>query len=189
VSFSAVILAGGKSSRMGQDKAFMEIGGETLLARQIRLAREAGVDEVLISGRTNVDYSSFGCRVLRDRLQDTGPLGGIERGLATASSPLLSVLAVDMPRMTREFLERLFAQCKDGVGIIPRVNGEIEPLAAVYPKAALELVEKLLSVPGQAARASAFAKDCVSCGLARFVDLTESEAHFFGNWNSPHDLK
>ena len=189
MKFSAVILAGGKSSRMGRDKAFMEIHGETLLARQIHLVRGAGVGEVFVSGRANVDYSSLGLRVLQDRLQEAGPLSGIERGLAATSSSLLLVLAVDMPGMTGEFLKRLFAQCNDGIGIIPRVSGEIEPLAAVYPKAALELIAKLLSAPGKSARASAFAKDCVSCGLARFVDLTESEAKFFENWNSPRDLK
>ncbi|HEY5345385.1 MAG TPA: NTP transferase domain-containing protein, partial [Verrucomicrobiae bacterium] len=59
MNFSAVILAGGKSSRMGRDKAFLEIGGTTLLARQIGLARELGAAEIFISGRAETDYSKF----------------------------------------------------------------------------------------------------------------------------------
>ena len=105
MNFSAVILAGGKSSRMGCDKAFLEIGGQTLLARQIQLVHDAGAAEVFISGREGVDYSTSGCRVLTDKFPDAGPLAGIERALDTMTSPLLLVLAVDLPAMTAEFLQ------------------------------------------------------------------------------------
>ena len=202
MKFSAVILAGGKSSRMGRDKAWLEIDGQSLLARQIQLVREAGAQEVFISGRANVDYAEFDCRVLLDRLLDAGPLGGIESALAMASSSLLLVLAVDMPKMAQEFLCQLLFSCEDSVGVIPRVEGEIEPLAAFYPRAARELIEKLLSVCKQsgsvgevvAARkkspsATAFAEKCVERGLAKFVDVTESETQFFANWNSPEQVE
>lgn len=202
MKFSAVILAGGKSSRMGRDKAWLEIGEQSLLAWQIQLAREAGASEVFISGRVGVDYSKFGCRVLRDRLVDAGPLGGIERALAEASSPLVLVLAVDMPKMTDEFLRQLLLHCDDGLGAISKVNGEIEPLAAIYPKAAVSLIEDLFSargrseLRGEVARAhikspsaTAFAEKCVERRLAKFVDVCESETHFFENWNSPTDVE
>jgi hypothetical protein len=67
-AFSAVILAGEKPARMMPDKAFVKIGGRTLLARQIELVRAAGAAEVFISGRDGVDYSIFGCPVLKNRL-------------------------------------------------------------------------------------------------------------------------
>ena len=140
MTFSAVILAGGKSSRMGLDKARLEIGGQTLLARQIGLAREAGATEVFISGRVGVDYSGFGCRVLVDKFPDAGPLSGIECGLAASPTPLLLVLAVDMAAMSAEFLRRLASHCTATTGAIPRVSGEIEPLAAFYPKAGWRLL-------------------------------------------------
>src|SRR6266566_3753822 len=59
MNFSAVILAGGKSSRMGRDKAFIKVGGQPLLARQIQLAQTVGAKEIFISGREDVDYSNF----------------------------------------------------------------------------------------------------------------------------------
>src|ERR1035438_9547728 len=59
MNFSAVILAGGKSSRMGRDKAWLEVGRQTLLARQIQLAQAAGATEIFVSGRFGVAYPTF----------------------------------------------------------------------------------------------------------------------------------
>ena len=119
MNFSAVILAGGKSSRMGRDKAWLEVGGQTLLARQIGVMRELGAAEIFISGRADADYSAFGCRVLPDKLPDAGPLAGIERALDAAQAPLLLVLAVDLPEMSAELLRRLAADCSENLGSIP----------------------------------------------------------------------
>src|SRR5206468_12665848 len=77
MNFSAVILAGGKSVRMGCDKSFVELAGQTLLARQVQLVRAAGAIEVFISGRTGADYSTYVCRVLVDKFQGAGPLAGL----------------------------------------------------------------------------------------------------------------
>jgi molybdenum cofactor guanylyltransferase len=202
MKFSAVILAGGKSSRMGRDKAWLQVDGESLLARQVRLVREVGANEVFISGRANTDYSGLGCRVVRDRLVDAGPLGGIESSLAASSSSLLLVLAVDMPKMQVQLLSRLVSRCGERVGVIPRVNGKIEPLAAFYPKAAAGLIEESFSASRRKELGSrmsrthakfpsvtCFAEKCVGCGLAQFVDVAESETQFFENWNLPEQVE
>ncbi len=186
MSFSAVILAGGKSSRMGRDKAFLEIGGQTLLARQIEIVRAAGASEVFISGRAEVDYSSFGCRVLKDNFPDAGPLAGIEAALVTATNPLLLVLAVDLPTMTVEFLQRLRRGCAENTGAIPRLDGSLEPLAAFYPKALQPLAKTLLCAGKNAV--AGFAQRCVQTGHAQFFDLPAGDIKIFANWNSPADL-
>jgi len=186
MNFSAVILAGGKSSRMGRDKAWLETGGQTLLARQIGLARETGAAEIFISGRVDADYSAFGCRVLQDEFPDAGPLAGIERALDVAKSPLLLVLAVDLPEMSAEFLRRLAAGCSENCGTVPKLNDGVEPLAAFYPKAAHHL--SAASLERGALAVKDFAGQCVQFGLARFVELSAGEAKYFANWNSPADL-
>ena len=186
MNFSAVILAGGKSLRMGRNKAFLEIDGKTLLARQIKLARQTGAAEIFISGRTDADYSTFGCRVLHDTFAEAGPLAGIERALAASDSPLLLVLAVDLPEMNAEFLRRLAAHCAKDSGAIPRIMENIEPLAAFYPKAAEPLAETMLCA-GRNAVAS-FAEQCYCVGFARFVDLSASDARYFVNLNTHSDL-
>lgn len=187
MNFSAVILAGGKSSRMGCDKAFLEIGGQTLLARQIQLVRAAGAAAVFISGRTGVDYSASGCRVLTDNFCDVGPLTGIERTLDTMASPLLLVLAVDLPVMTAEFLQKLAESCSENRGGVPRVNGNLEPLAAIYPKAVLSLATALLNQNSFAMKN--FAVRCEQAALVSFIDLPGTDAKFFLNCNSPAELE
>lgn len=184
MNFSAVILAGGKSLRMGTDKAFLQLQGQLLLERQIQLAREIGAKEVFISGRPYTDYSPFDCDVLHDRFTEAGPLAGMECALATINSELLLVLAVDMPGLTNCFLTQLLAKCSDK-GIIPRLNGRIEALCAFYPKAAGRLCESLLV--RHINQAGFFAKQCVRMRLAEFVEVNASDQSCFFNWNTPQD--
>jgi len=186
MNFSAVILAGGKSSRMGRDKAWLEIGGQTLLARQVELVREIGAREIYISGRAETDYSEFGCRVLLDRFPEAGPLAGIEHALDKIATPLMLVLAVDLPEMTAELLQRLAADCPKAIGIIPKLEDSIEPLAAFYPKAAHTLALAGLKRGNFAVKD--FAEECVQSGLSRFIKLDVDEARRFANWNSPADF-
>ena len=187
MNFSAVILAGGKSSRMGCDKAFAELDGQTLLARQIWLVQAAGAADVFISGQTGVNYSGFGCPVLTDKFHDAGPLAGIHSALAATDSPLLLVLAVDLPGMTADFLRKLAAECRENAGVVPRVAGNLEPLAAIYPKAALPLATFLLKENSLAVKN--FAERCEQAMLVSFADLPDSAAGFFLNCNSQDDLR
>jgi molybdopterin-guanine dinucleotide biosynthesis protein A len=186
MNFSAVILAGGKSSRMGRDKAFLETGGKTLLARQIEIARFAGATEVFISGHADMDYSAFAGQVITDRFPNAGPLAGIESALAAANNPLLLVLAVDLPEIGSEFLRALAAHGGENPGVVARVNGNLEPLAAFYPKASQPLAETLLRAGRNAV--AAFSSQCFQAGLVRLVELPAHEAKTFTNWNSPGDF-
>jgi len=185
MNFSAVILAGGKSSRMGRDKAFLEFEGQTLLSRQIQLARETGSKEIFISGRADTNYSAFGCRVLTDKFRNAGPLAGIERALEACSSPLVLVLAVDMPNLNAGLLRRLASHCAENAGAIFRTGGDFEPLAAIYSKAARPLAAALLNEHSNAVKH--FAERCIEADLASFVDLAPRDARFFANWNSRAD--
>jgi molybdopterin-guanine dinucleotide biosynthesis protein A len=186
MNFSVVILAGGKSSRMGCDKAQIEIAGQTLLARQIQLAHAIGAEEVFISGREETDYSEFGRPVLLDKFTGAGPLAGIERALNATTSPLLLALAVDLPEMEAAFLTELLTNCGGNMGVIPSLKGNIEPLAAIYPKSAQPLVEALLNDGHNAV--THFGRHCVQSGLARFIELPAEAAKYFANWNTPADL-
>ena len=80
-SFSAVVLAGGASSRMGSDKAWIEVGGVPLVRRQLDIVREAGASEVFLSGRAGVDYRGLDVPVLLDARPGMGPLAGVQRAL------------------------------------------------------------------------------------------------------------
>lgn len=181
--FSALILAGGKSRRMGRDKARLELAGRPMLVRQIELARQAGAGEVFVSGRADADYSAFGCAVLHDLYLGAGPLAGVERGLAAATAPLLLVLAVDLPRMTVDFLQRLLQECRAETGVVSEIRGRLEPLAAIYPGRARALARERLRAGKNGMQD--FAAAVEHAGGLRRHPVTRAEEELFFNWNSP----
>jgi len=185
MNFSAVILAGGKSSRMGQDKAFLEMGGRKLLDRQLDTLVAAGAEEIFISGRAGVDYSAFGCRVLNDQIPDAGPLAGIHAALSVSRQPLLLVLAVDLPEMNAMFLRRLLMASASGGGVISRLGDKVEPLAAFYPLAALIIAGRMIAQKQFAVRD--LAEACVRERQAAYFEVPAEFARLFQNLNSPAD--
>ncbi len=186
MSCGAVILAGGQSSRMGQDKAFVKLNGQSLLQRQIETVRAAGFSEIMISGRSGVDYSVFGLPVVLDQTLNAGPLAGIHAVLSLTKNRQLLVLAVDLPQMTPAFLRLLKAAAEAGAGVIPRLAGQVEPLAAIYPAVAREQAGKLLAECKYAVRS--FASACVIAGLATYMDCPASSGALFKNLNGPADV-
>lgn len=186
VNIGAVILAGGESKRMGRDKAWVEIAGEPLIARAVRTVRDAGITEIYISGRADTDYSSLHCPVLLDREISSGPLAGIDRGLEMAQAPLLLILAVDLPQMTTELVRTLVDHCGPLTGVIPKVRGQLEPLAAIYPKRCSSLARECLRKSRLAARD--FAEACLHEEAVKIFSVPEKYIPCFENWNTPSDV-
>lgn len=184
--FSAVILAGGRSSRMQRDKAFLPCRGTTLLARQVALVRELEPAEILISGRADADYRAFGLPVLLDRFAELGPLAGVERALALAHGPLLLVLAVDLPDMTAAFLRGLAARCRPGSGVVPRTRPGLEPLAAFYPTSMRPIATAMLEE--RRAAMTEFIRRGVGAGLLDEWPCPPADEALFRNWNDPQDV-
>ena len=185
MNFSAVILAGGESSRMGRDKAWLETDGQTLIAAAVEKARRAGAGEVFISGRSGEDYSALQCPVLLDLEPGCGPLGGIERALHVCTAPLLLVLAVDMPYMTAEFLQRMASRCDRETGAVPKLKGRLEPLAAIYPRRCHEIAFNSIAKSHHAVRD--FAEACRKNNAVRITAVRPADESCFANWNTPAD--
>lgn len=171
---------------MGRDKAFLELAGQPLLARQVALARALGPVEVLISGRADTDYTRFGCPVLHDRVPGAGPLAGLVAALEAARAPQVLVLAVDLPHLTPAVLAHVLAAAGRDCGVVPRVAGKLQPLAALYPRSAAILAAEQLAQRHLAVRD--FAQLCEQAGWVRFLDLPPEWAAAFANWNTPADL-
>jgi molybdopterin-guanine dinucleotide biosynthesis protein A len=184
MSFSAVVLAGGRSERMGRDKAWLRVEGECLLTRQLALVKASGAEEIFISGRPEVDYSAFRHPVLLDSHAGCGPLGGIERALGYARHKLVLVLAVDLPYLGAGLVETLLARCAEEVGAVPVSGDRIEPLVAFYPTAAHPIACSRLQQGRYAARD--FAEECYRNGLVANFPLP-SALRDFTNWNCPED--
>ena len=183
--FSAAVLAGGRSTRMGTDKAFLQVGNELLIERQLRCLRESGAAELLISGRTEVDYSRFAARLVRDELPHAGPLAGVAATMKASSCHRVFVLAVDMPKMTPAMVGKILSQCKDAAGCVPIYGHRFQPLGAAYPVSLLPLAEHLLSIGRYSMRD--FVGQAISEGFVQPLQLELDEHIYFTNMNRPHE--
>jgi molybdenum cofactor guanylyltransferase len=143
---AAFILAGGKSTRMGTDKAFVTFEGRTLLARALDLARSV-TPNVRLVGRPG-DAAKFQSDALfvEDIFQGCGPLAGIHAALRATKSEFNVMLAVDVPFVSRELLEFLIfrARSRKAVVTVAEAGGRLHPLSAVYRPAFAAMAEQEL---------------------------------------------
>ncbi|MGC3992357.1 MAG: molybdenum cofactor guanylyltransferase [Chthoniobacteraceae bacterium] len=118
--FSAVLLAGGRSSRMGRDKAHLLWNGVPLWEHQLQTLRELEPTELLISTRAEQVYEAPGVRLIPDEAADLGPLSGVAAALQFMQTEWLVVLAVDLPEMSAQYLQPLLDQARQtGRGVVP----------------------------------------------------------------------
>ncbi len=171
---------------MGRDKAWVNFDGNPLIQLAVEKVRALGVEEVFISGRVDRDYSALKCPVLFDLEPGLGPLSGIERGLRECTSPRLLALAVDLPHMTTAFLRKLRARCDQLTGVVPRLNGRLEPLVAIYPKRCHAFAADALA--GSRRAAQDFATICFRRHAVRNFSISNPDDRCFANWNYPADL-
>lgn len=140
---TAVILAGGRSSRMGTDKALLDWGGRPLIAAVADSLTAWFECVVVIAAQA---YPFLDLPQALDETPGLGPLGGLEAGLAAARHPLAFVCACDMPFLQERFVRHLVEQ---GAGpydaIVPMVRGRYEPLCAVYSTRTLPTVRAMLA--------------------------------------------
>ena len=140
----AFVLAGGQSTRMGVDKAFVQLEGCTLLAHALALAKNVTSDVRIVGSPQK--FAAFG-EVVEDEFPQHGPLAGIHAALRASSSELNLMLAVDMPFVEVLFLEYLFqeaARLESVMVTIPRAAGAWQTLCAVYRKPFANLAEQAL---------------------------------------------
>jgi len=179
-NFAAVLLAGGRSTRMGRDKATLLIDGQPLWQRQLATLRALHPAELFISGRRDGPYAAAGVEIIEDAIPDLGPLGGIAAALHHAESPLVLVLAIDLPAMTAEFLGTLL---QDARPTVPRRNNNFEPLAAIYPKSAHPIAEELLREDDRSLQR--FVRRLIEDDLAQARSIVTEEWSLFRNVNHP----
>lgn len=184
---TAFVLAGGRSSRMGSDKAFLRLGDETLLSHALKVAG-AVAGEVRIVGDAR-KFAAFG-RVIEDVYRDRGPLGGIHGALYSSATELNLVLAVDLPFVGPQLLEYLLLRARESSAMVtvPRAGGGLQPLCAVYHRGFAEVAEQLLR-EGKNKIDSRFAT--VGTCIIEEDELVRAgfSAEMFRNLNTPEELE
>tara|TARA_R100001369_G_scaffold36196_1_gene61524 strand:- start:17094 stop:17684 length:591 start_codon:yes stop_codon:yes gene_type:complete len=136
------ILAGGKSRRMGSDKGLVNFKGEPMISHIIRVLEKLNMPSSIIS--TNNEYMKFGKPVHKDVIPDKGPLGGLFTALEFSNSPMIILLACDMPSINSEALNRLIELATSGKIVVSTDGENISPLFACYPQSLKQTVKKAI---------------------------------------------
>jgi molybdenum cofactor guanylyltransferase len=180
---AAWILVGGRSSRMGADKARADSGGRAMALRVADKA--AGVcGSVALVGDPAV-YSDMGLPVIADRFPGQGPLAGIEAALAASESDSNLIIACDMPAIHENLLEELFSANADCV--MPRHDdGKVEPLCAVYQRHCHPVIREALETGIR--KVTDALRFLENHGLAiRYIRVSSPSS--FANLNTPEDWR
>ena len=143
---TVAIIAGGKSRRMGRDKAFVDLGGKSLIERVIMRSADLGQAETILITNKPARYAHLGLPMYRDMLPDKGSLGGIYTALAQAQSPDVLALACDMPFVNTDLLRFMVGQIRADIDIlVPRVAGYPQGLHAIYKRTCIEPIAEQLA--------------------------------------------
>jgi molybdopterin-guanine dinucleotide biosynthesis protein A len=182
------ILAGGESSRMGRNKALLELNGEALIVRVTRLLESVADGCAVVGDSTRLE--GLALRTIADDYPGAGPLGGIATALRTSGAEWNLIVACDLPYLTREWLEFLIGRAvrSDADAVLPMNERGAEPLCAMYRKRAEAAIRATLD------RGTRKVTDGLADVRIEFIEPAEwkgfdSDGLLFKNMNSPADYE
>lgn len=186
-SVAAFVLAGGKSLRMGVDKAFIDLGGRPLIEHALALVGSVTSD-VRIVGEP-AKFSAFADTV-PDFFQARGPLAGIHAALASSKAEHNLILGVDLPFVEAGFLRFLVstAQAKNATVTLPHASGHFQTLCAVYRQSFLRIAARALE-EGRNKIDALFPELAVNVISEQELTAAGFSPAMFRNLNTPEDLE
>ena len=140
---TGIILAGGRSSRFGSNKALADFGGVTLIERVLETLRILFEKNIIITNSPD-EYRFLGLPLHEDIIKGLGPLGGIYSALSAMTTPWGFVTACDMPFLKPDLILRMVSLRPDFDAVVPRRDWKIEPLHSLYSSVCLEPVKKMI---------------------------------------------
>jgi molybdenum cofactor guanylyltransferase len=185
---TGIILAGGKNTRMGTNKAFLEIDGSRLIDKAINIYREI-FSEIIIVTNDPLSYIEFTeSTIVTDIYKGKGPLGGIYTGLFYSKNDYTFISACDMPYLNKDFIIYLTEEADKFDIVVPQLSEGFQPLHAIYSQNCLSHIKKLLIA--DKLKITSFYKD------VRLLSIPEEkikpfnqDGRLFLNVNTPEDLK
>ncbi|HEY6097109.1 MAG TPA: formate dehydrogenase accessory sulfurtransferase FdhD [Candidatus Deferrimicrobium sp.] len=182
---TGVILAGGRSGRMGSDKALLPYQGGRFIEAIHRRMEEMFEEVIVVTGDT-ARYDFLPCRRVTDLYPGMGALGGIHAALRASESEMVFVVACDMPHLSPDLIRHLCSLAEESDVVIPEGEGGLEPLHAVYRKGVLPAVEDALS-NGQCRVVSFFDRVRVRRVPLAEVERIDPGLCAFRNINTPEE--
>jgi molybdenum cofactor guanylyltransferase len=184
---SGFVLAGGKSTRMGQDKAALQLNGSTLLERALAILRSV-CHHVGILGRSEL-YGGL-ATVYEDIFPGCGPLGGIHAALSNSQTDYNLIIAVDTPFLQPEFLSYMAERAVSAGAVVttPEIDGYTQPLCAIYASAFLPIAERALKL-GNYKITPLFPREQTLVIKEPELRQFAFAAEMFENLNTPEDME
>lgn len=143
MKIGAIILSGGKSSRMGTNKALLTINEKTNIERITNQLKERFQDIILVTNEPDV-YSFLNIKVTTDRYPGKGPLAGLHAGLLASENDVNLIVACDMPFVSSEFAEHLVKEIGEYDAVVSVINGKQHPLFSVFKRNVVRKIEECL---------------------------------------------
>jgi molybdenum cofactor guanylyltransferase len=185
---TGIILAGGRASRMGGiNKAFIEVGGERLIDRTLRVYRSL-FEEIIISTNAPLEYLEFDARIVTDIHRGKGPLGGIHAGLLHATCEYAFVSACDMPCLSEAFIGCMIEQAAGYDLVVPVTANGFESLHAIYSRRCLPFIESQIE-GGELKVSHLFRKFKTREIPVDEIRRFDPEGRLFSNLNRPEDMR
>lgn len=185
---TGIILAGGRAGRMGGiNKAFIEVGGERLIDRTLRIYRRL-FREIIISTNSPLEYLEFDARIVTDIYKGKGPLGGIHAGLVHAAGEHAFVTACDMPCLQEDFIGHMMAAAGGYDIVVPVSARGFESLHAVYSRKCLPVIESQIE-RGELKVSRLFGKFRTREISGDEIRRFDPEGRIFANINRPDDMR
>ena len=183
---TAVILAGGKSSRMGFDKQFLEINESRLMENLVCELKKEFEDIIIVTNKPG-EYKESSCRIVGDEIKEMGPLSGIHIGLKESKSKYVYFIACDMPNINLDYISLMKREVvnANANACVTKKDGKIEPFNSFYSIDILQKIEKLILKNRRSMLAlidsieTIFIEDSVmkkyNCSFDMFVNLNTKE--------------
>ncbi len=182
--FSGVLIAGGRSTRMKEDKASLLFNGIPMWRHQIAILEQAGASDIFISGPPDGPWKGGSWRSFPDKPPQSGPICGLLAALLQSRHSLTACLAVDMPGMKAGYMRGLIEEAaKFKTSVVPRMNGRWEPLAAAYHRDILPVILKRMEVSQHSLQE--LLDSALTLGLVIPQQVNQDASPLFWNSNTP----
>ena len=191
---SAIILTGGKNTRIARNKAFIQLpSGKTILQNTLNVLHKIFPEIIIVTNQKEayLSYGScgkFNVQVVEDLIKESGPLGGIFTGLCYSTSKHNFVVACDMPFIKPALIRLLLEERKTYDVVIPEIDGEVEPLFALYSKNCIPVMFEHLRKRNLKMREVLGKLQVKRIGTSK-IDRLDPEHLSFFNINTEEDLR
>ena len=188
-NISGVLIAGGKSRRMGRDKRFLAVGGTNVFQRTLDLLKQTFSETIVVLAEPIDSLEMRGCRVVYDLIPDTGSLGGLYTGLMASSQSRIFAVACDMPFLNSDTIRFMASFDATADIIVAELEGRFQPMHALYSQRCIPLL-KVMAEERDLTIRKLYSTEGLRVVVLRGIDLAMIQAgtRSFQNVNTLDDL-